>query len=81
MQLLRKKNGRKELKESIDYFWVFKNLKSVDKCCLVSKMLYDELCMIDKRFMQLKKRDLKPMFDGDKDCYVLVNSGEKWLNE
>lgn len=76
---LKEKNGRNKLKNSIDYFWVFRNLTGNDKCCFVSKMLYNELCMIDKRFLHIKKKDCKPVYELDQEGYILVNSGEKWL--
>ena len=80
IEKLAKKGGRKELKKSPDYLYVFKNLTSGRKNCFVSKMMYDELCMIDKRFKRIEKKPNTPTFDWEQDGYMLFGNGEYWLN-
>ena len=79
VKMLKKKNGRKILKDSVEYNWVFRLLNKGEHNCVVSKMLYDELVMIDNRFKNVKKRDLPKEYADESDCYILYKTKEVWL--
>lgn len=72
---------RNEIRRSQEYKWVFELLNTrLHYNACVSVMMFEELCVIDKRFERLPKTFLKGTGVNDRDCYILTNPNRfDWL--
>lgn len=68
------RSGKIKIKKSLDYFWVYDNLKKTGICC-VGFYLYDELCAIDKKFLKVKKTISYGADFSTGDAYIIHNGG------